>query len=220
LKTRSNLPRRALATALALCAHLMALLLLGWRIPRLAAPEPADDHGPAVEVTLLRPPSPPRDIPAKAAARALKSSPRPVASPRVLVAPTPEAPPLAAPDQKPPAPPPADNSLDNPRLRDALRGGVGCADPAAYHLSREERAACDQRLAAARPAPVGPQFRAEELAQFDAENRYDPIVVRKPHNGCLPRVGAIPPPGNPGTPPRAARSGASTTLGLNCAWSF
>ena len=97
-----------------------------------------------------------------------------------------------------------------------MRGLVGCADPAAYHLTREERAACDQRLASAKPAPVGREYSPEELAQFEADKKYDPILVRKPHNQCLPRAGDRPAAGA-GV---ATRSGATTTLGISCAWSF
>lgn len=214
LRKRSNLPRRAWSMGLAACAHLLALLLLGWRIPKLAAPSETEDHSAAIEVTLVRPQARPRTQAAAASPRPAPSAPR--ASPRVLVAPTPGAPALSAPVQSLPTPAPSEAAADGRRLQDALRGAVGCTDPEVYHLSREQRAACDRRLAAAKPAPVGRQFSAEELAQFDAENKYDPILVRKPHNGCLPRVGDTPAAGA-GV---AARSGASTTQGINCAWSF
>jgi hypothetical protein len=219
LTKRSNLPHRAWATAVAICAHLAALLLLGWRIPRLSAPEPAEDHGPAIVVTLLRPEVRPR-------ARAALPSPgraasTPLPSSRVLIAPTPDAAALNPPEPAPPtsAPPVAEANRDDPRLRSTLRGLVGCADPAAYRLTREEREACDQRLAAATPAPVGRTYDAEALAQFDAENRYDPILVRKAHNGCLPRVADRPPDIRNGPPP-PTRSGATTSFGLQCARSF
>jgi hypothetical protein len=104
-------------------------------------------------------------------------------------------------------------------VQNTLRGLVGCADPATYRLTREERAACDQRLAAAKPAPVSKQFSAAEVAQFDAENRYDPLLVRKAHNGCLPRVADRPAATGPGGPP-PTRSGATTAFGLGCGWSF
>jgi hypothetical protein len=124
-----------------------------------------------------------------------------------------------------PAPSQAEASPDGQNLRNALRGLVGCADPAASRLSREERTACDRRLAAARPAPVGPQFSAEELAEFNADKQ-DPILVRKAHNGCLPRLANRPQPTlNPfaalaSGPPRPTRSGAATNFGGGCAWSF
>jgi len=141
---------------------------------------------------------------------------------RVLIAPTPAAPTLAAPEPAPPAPAPpvAEADREDPRLRNTLRGLVGCSDPAAYRLTREEREACDQRLAAATPAPVGRQLSAAELAQFDAENRYDPILVRKAHNGCLPRVADRPAAAGPGARPPPTRSGATTAFGLQCARPF
>jgi hypothetical protein len=131
------------------------------------------------------------------------------------MSPTPGAPPLSAPLQSPPAPPEA--APDGQQLQNALRGLVGCADPKAYGLTREQREACDQRLAAAKPAPLGHPYSAEELAQFEVENKYDPIIVRKPRNGCLPRVADRPAAGNAAPP---TRSGATTAFGIGCAWSF
>jgi hypothetical protein len=215
LRKRSNLPRRAWATVLATCAHLLALLFLGWRIPRLAEPEPAEDRSAAITVTLVRPQARPRVRPEAAASKPAPSGP-PSPSPRVLVAPAPGAPALTAPQPAPPAPPEAGPNANDQRVQNALRGLVGCADPAAYRLTREERAACDQRLAAATPAPVGHEYSPEELAQFEAENKYDPILSRRPHNGCLPGAGDRP--ASDGHV--AARGGATTTFGLRCAWSF
>ncbi len=212
LQKRSNLPRHAWAMGLAACAHLLALLLLGWRIPKLAAPAPSEDRSVAMEVTLVRPQVRQRLPPRAGPAGPSRSAPR--ALPRVLVTPTPGAPALSAPVQSPPVSPEA--APNGQRLQDALRGLVGCSDPKAYGLTGQQREACDRRLAAAKPAPLARQFSAEELAQFDAENKYDPILVRKPHNGCLPRVGDTPAAGS-GV---AASSGATTTLGINCAWSF
>ena len=210
---RSNLPRRAWATAAAVCAHLLALLALGWRIPKLAAPSPAEDRSPAFAVTLVRPEVRPKTpSPGRAA-------PAPPSSQRVLISPTPGAPTLSAPtpsvpEQTPPAPAPPEANAGDQRLRNTLRGLVGCADPAAYHLTREEREACDRQLAAAKPAPVSRQYSAGELAQFDAENKYDPVLARRPHNGCLPGAGA-----GPNAPPGTS-SAAATTFGLRCSWSF
>ena len=215
LRKRSNLPRRAWATVLATCAHLLALLFLGWRIPRVAAPSPREDRSPAIEVTLVRPETRPRVRPEAPSPKPAPSAP-PSPSPRVLVAPTPGAPTLTAPQPAPPPTAEVGPNASDQRVQNTLRGLVGCADPAAYRLTREQRAACDQRLAAATPAPVGRDISAEELAQFDAENRYDPVLVRKPHDNCLPRVADRPPVGRP--PP--IRSGATTTLGLGCARSF
>ena len=93
---------------------------------------------------------------------------------------------------------------------------MGCADPAAYHLDSEERAACERRRAAANPAPVGPQFSAAEIEQFNADKR-EPLLVRKPHNGCLPRLADRP---APMAPPRPGPLAGTTTGGVGCAWSF
>lgn len=221
LRKRSNLPRRAWAMGLAACAHLLALVGMGWRIPKLAGPSPAEEHSPAMEVTLVRPQTPRRLQAAPTASRPAPSTPPapPPASSRVLITPAPGAPALSAPLQSPPAPAP-EAVPDGQRLREALRGALGCTDPQGYRLTREERAACDQRLAAAGPAPLQRPFSAEELAQFDAENKYDPVLVRKPHNGCLPRVADRPAATTTGGPPPPTRSGATTAFGIGCARSF
>ena len=210
-----NPSRRVGAVVLAVGAHLLALFLLGWRIPRVAAPS-SEDHNVAMEAILMRPQSRTRIRPGAKAPAPGPSAPRPVA--RVLITPTPGAPMLSAPVQSPPGPSQAEASPDVQNLRNALRGLTGCAGPAAYRLSPEERAACDQRLASAKPAPVGPQFSAEELAEFNADKQ-DSILVRKPHNGCLPRLADRPLVKADGPPP-PNRSGATTTFGLGCARSF
>jgi len=204
---------RALALALAVCAHLLAFLALGWRIPTVTERREADLI-PPMEIALVRPPKPvPPTEPAPVGAAPVRqpqsAPPAPVRSPSppVLTQPAPAAPPSA----------PA--ASDSEHFRSALRGLVGCSDPEAYHLTREERSGCDQRLAAATPAPVSKTYDAEALAQFDAENRYDPILVRKAHNGCLPRVADRPPEVRNGPPP-STRSGASTAFGFQCARSF
>jgi hypothetical protein len=204
------------AAALAICAHLLALLALGSKVPRAVAPAPVEDRGASVQIILLRPERV-RRAPSRAAAspKPTPLSPPPATSARVLITPTPEAPTLSAPAPSPPAPPEAEVSPGSGNLRNALRGMVGCADAAAYRLSREERAACDQRLAAAKPAAVGPRYSAEEAATFNPAKQ-DSILVRKPHNGCLPHLGDRPSNGA-GV---ATRSGATTTVGLSCSWSF
>jgi hypothetical protein len=206
----SNLPRRLLATGLATCAHLVVLLLLGWKVPRLVVAAPGPEAG-VMEIALMRPPQRPRPRPAAKPARSAPSAPAP--APRVLTAPTPGAPTLIAPIPSTPAPatPNADSNLGEDHVRDALRGLTGCSDPSAYRLSHEERAKCDQRLAAAKPAPIGSQLSAEEMAQFDPPKQ-PPIFVRKPHNGCLPRVGDTPSP--------VGSNAQTTTFGLACGWSF
>ena len=213
LQKRSNLPRHGWAMGLAACAHLLAFLLLGWRIPRLAVPNPNDDHSTAVEVTLMRPQIRPRPRSRAAPAGPAQSAPR--VSSRVLITPTPGAPVLSAPAESPPAS--SEAAPDGQQLQGALRGLVGCSDPKAFGLTREQREACDRRLASATPAPVSRPYSAKELAQFEAENKYDPILVRKPHNGCLPRAANRE---TPGPTPPPTRAGATTAFGIGCAWSF
>jgi hypothetical protein len=215
LQKHSNLPRHAWAMGVAAFAHLLALLLLGWRIPKLAAPPPIEERSATVEVTLIRPQARPRVRPRTPAAGPSRSAPR--ASSRVLITPTPSAPALSAPVQSPPAPPEA--APDGQHLQNALRGLVGCSDPKAYGLTREQREACDQRLASAEPAPLSRPHDTEALAQYEAENKYDPILVRKAHNNCLPRV-ADRPAVTGGGPPPPTRAGATTAFGLSCARSF
>jgi hypothetical protein len=92
--------RAALAAALAAGLHLLTLLALGWRIPKVATPEPADDRTPPLEVTLVRPQRVER---APAEASPLQPAPSPPApAARVLVSPAPGAPALSAPEQAPP----------------------------------------------------------------------------------------------------------------------
>jgi hypothetical protein len=197
------------AAALAILAHLLALLALGWRVPKLIDKRQAD-AGPPLVVELVRPPKPARP--------AVPSSPRaaPNRSPGAAPAPPPPSSPPPALTQPAPTAPPAEVAPPGSEdFRSALRGLVGCSDPSAYRLSREERAACDQRLAAAKPAPVGPQLSAEELAAFSSGKK-ESIFTRKPHNECLPHIGDRPSAGA-GV---ASRSGATTAFGMACSWSF
>jgi acetyl esterase/lipase len=207
LKRRSRQSRRVLVMGLSACAHLIVLLALGRRIPW--APTLAEGpQDPPMLVTILRPPpaTKPRALP-----ETVRAAPTPAASP-TTPAPSVVPPPLLtqpAPNAPLTAPP-----TDNEQFRSALRGLVGCSDPSSYRLSREERAGCDRRLAAAKPAPVAKQFSAQELALFNADKQ-ESILVRKPHNGCLPRLGDRPAPAA-----AAAPAGATTTVGLGCSWSL
>jgi hypothetical protein len=231
LKSR-NVPRQALATGLAACAHLLVLLLMGWKVPRLALVGPAEERSGAISITLFRPAARPRPRSRTPATPASPSRAR--AAPGVLTAPTPGAPTPGAPTPGAPtpgapipvAPPPQAPTAeqaqpdiaadrDRERLGSVLRGLTGCADPSSYRLSREERAACDRRLAAAPPAPVQRQFDPKEVEQFNSD-RQESIFTRKPHNGCLPGIGDRP----AAAAGVQAKSGATTTFGPRCRWSF
>jgi hypothetical protein len=218
LHKRSNLARHVWAMSVAACAHLLAFLLLGWRIPKLAVPEYVEQPSAAIELILVRPQVRPRERTKTVASAPTRSAP--IASPRVLIAPIRGAPALPAPVIGPPAAsvaegPPDCATEDLPLLTDAEK--ARCRN--AFDADRERRLArdADRRLAAAKSAPLPRSYGAEELAQFEAENKYDPVVVRKPHNGCLPRLADRPPGGNAAPP---TRSGSSTAFGVGCAWSF
>ena len=215
--TGSNLPRRLLATGLAVCAHAVVLLLLGWRIPRLVVALPAGPQIRAMEITLLRPPQRPRPRPAAKPARSAPLAPN--VTPRILTTATPGAPAATppAPSAPAPTPPTIDANAGEEHLRNALRGLTGCGDPSTYRLSHEERAACDQRLAAAKPGVIGSPLSAEELNQFDPPKQ-ESILTRKPHNGCLPRLGDHPAIGPGGG--RGQATGGTTAVGVGCGWSF
>jgi hypothetical protein len=194
--------RAALAGGLAIGAHLLVLLALGWRAPKVE-PRFAGDVLPPMALFLVRPTARRREPTPTQAAKAAPSPP--AAAPRVLNIPAPAAPLVSAPK---PAQPNADADLQGEQLRGALRGLLGCT--LAAHRSPEEQQACDQRLAKARPAQVGPIYSAREAAAFN-ENK-ESIFTRKPHNECLPHVG------NTDTPGGA--SAGSTTFGLACEWDF
>lgn len=231
LDRRSKLPRRALATGLAACAHLVVLLLLGWKIPRLIVPSRNDDDSAAIEVTLVRqeprqPASAPTPTPTPTPPR--RPAPPAPAAPPVLTAPSPAAPPLPAPQAVSPAPVPSntEGSTSQEHLRNALRGLLACSNQTSLHLTSEERAACDRRLAATVPGP-GKSLSADELAQFNADKQ-ESILTRKPVKGCLPRLGDHPQPGAgagsgglagafSGRPHSAS---ATTAGGVGCSWSF
>jgi hypothetical protein len=213
LRISSNLPRRALATVLAACAHLVVLLLLGWKVPRIAVQAQARDEAPTIELFLVRPEPPPRKLPPTQSPKPAPPAAPTSAAPRIVNIPTPEAPLVSAPK---PVPPVADADAEGDRVRNALRGLLGCTSATA-RLTEEEQRACHQRLAEAKPAPVGPLYTAKEAEAFDNPKYKDSIFVRKPHNECLPHIGSLPPAG--GTP--APVSGAkSTGFGIACAWSF
>jgi hypothetical protein len=203
------------AILLALAAHLLVVLLLGWKIPRLVVRTRKDD-GPVVQVTLLRPMVPLRRL-TSPERTAPASSSTPGASARVLTAPAPQAPlanvtPQATPQLAPsPVPPNLETSPDGDRVRSALRGLIGCTGALGKGLSHVEREECDRKLAAAKPAPTGPLYTAKEAKAFETPK--DSIFVRKPHNECLPHIGAGR--GQPGT-----SSAGATTFGLDCEWDF
>jgi hypothetical protein len=225
VKTGSNLPRRALAAGLVACVHLVVLLLLGWEIPSLVVPAPRDE-GPVLEITLMPPRIRLRSEPAPEKAKPAPAPP--AASARVLTQPTPQPLPAVATPEKTaqappqaipaPVPPNVETNPANDNVRNALRGLIGCTGVLAARLSHEERQACDRKLAAATPAPVGPLYTAKEAQAFNTNPTKESIFVRKPHNECLPHIGNMPTP--PGAGAVAVGSGKTTGFGLACEWDF
>jgi hypothetical protein len=204
---RTNLQCRAWAILLAVAFHMIALVLMGWQVPGLVDPAKRQDDNMAMAVFLVRLPIR-VEVPRRA--EAPKSSPlAPDFSTGVITAP---APPLNRSVENVPTPPLPQADPDGQHVRNALRGLMGCAAPGAFDLRRDEQMVCDQRLAVAKPAPVGSSLSAEELAQFDPPKQGS-ILTRKLHNDCLPRLYDRP-------APAPTRSGKTTTFGLGCALSF
>lgn len=195
-------------------AHGLAFWLAASRIPGVGALRTAPDYSRAVEIELV-PRSASRPSPRRlSASRSL----RPL-EPR---APEPTLPPIAEPPSPPaalpapPANPAAQGQLRDEAVRRALQSLVGCGDPDAHGLTREQQANCFRR---ARPAaPIGAPLSPAEQAAFDADKKREGFLVRTPKNGCQPRVADRPGilSGRGGTGSMAA----STEGGVSCAWSF
>jgi hypothetical protein len=196
LQKRSNLPRHAWAMGVAACAHLLALLLLGWRIPKIAAPEQAEDQGAAIEVTLVRPQARP---PARSAPPSSgRASSAPSVSHRVLIAPTPSAPALSAPVQSPPSPqvaegPPDCATEDLPLLTEAERARCRNAIDAdnARRQARNQDQEAARRVAQAKSMPQYFRMGADKELYYDAvaaayaqQSHGPPMAGRHPEVHC------------------------------------
>ena len=191
---RSNLPRRAWAIGVAACAHLLMLLALGWRIPRIVEPRSAGENNAAVEVTLVRPLARPRSKAAPAGPA--QSAPR--ASSRVLIAPTPGALPLSAPVQGPPAPAlaqgPADCAPEDlPLLTDAesarCRNEIDADNERRRSRAAQDRAA--RQVAEAERGPLSRRMDPDKRTYYDAvadaywqQSHGPPTAGRNPGFSC------------------------------------
>jgi hypothetical protein len=135
------------AVAISVVAHVALLAALALHVPRLRAPEvrsgPPEPIIPVLIVPRVPPPEaggPPAPIRLHRRPQRLLPSDLPVAP---LIAPEPER---ERPSERPAAP--SQTLAPDPvaqNARQALRGLVGCANPAS--LSREEREKCDEQLA-------------------------------------------------------------------------
>jgi hypothetical protein len=203
-----------LILALVLLAHGLVFWLAASRIPRTDALRTAPDTSRAVEIELMP----------MFARRSLAQRPSAARTVRPLEprAPAPALP-LIVEQPSPPPPPPtapanqaAQGQLRDEAVRHALQGIVGCGDPDAHGLTREQQANCFRK---ARPAaPIGAPLSPAEQAAFDADRKREPWLVRKPHNGCEPRVADRP--SILGGRGGSGSAAASTEGGVSCAWSF
>jgi hypothetical protein len=132
-------PRRAIALLAALGFHVLVAVLL---TPKTAPPV---DETQVVEVFLVRPPAVSTSLPART--RTSVRAPTPATAHGSKPSPAP------APSAKEAAPPPGIDWRVQPsspvadRVREALRGKVGCQDADLLALTKAERRACQEALA-------------------------------------------------------------------------
>jgi hypothetical protein len=157
--------RTVLAGVIAVGAHLLVLTALGWRIPKVAPPPPAETL-PPLELSLVRiRPEPP--APAAPARRSPKSSKSPAASKSPL-----------APSSALPASPSASAAAD----RAASPGAPDCEPEDLPLLTEIERARCRDQIAADRSRRLarGADARnAKVVAEANRAPRLDNIPVEK-----------------------------------------
>jgi hypothetical protein len=196
LQKRTNLPRRAWAMGVATCAHLLALLALGWRIPKVTTPEHAEEQSAAVEVILVRPQAQPTAHAAPPSSGRASSAPS--VSQRVLIAPTPGAPALSAPVQSPSSPqvaegPPDCATEDLPLLTEAER--ARCRNAIDADNARRQARGADERaarqVAQAKSMPQYFRMGADKELYYDAvaaayaqQNHGPPMAGRHPEVHC------------------------------------
>jgi hypothetical protein len=184
LSVRSKLPRRAGAAVLAVCAHLLALLALGWRIPN-APPPLAPDSLPPVQLQLLRPaPAAPAPSPSRAArpGRSVQSNP---VRPAPAQTPSPSAPVAAQPAPQVAEAAPDCAPEDLPLLTEAEK--TRCRNAIDADKARRLARGADERAARqVAEANRGPQTRRmdadkeagyDAVAQADAHQSHEPAFV-------------------------------------------
>lgn len=142
--------------ALSVAAHLGLLAVVAVQAPVLAIPrEPAGPPEPIIPI-LIAPRTPPRapggppGDPIRLHRRLLRPGGGPAVPPPLVT----EHPEPVAPAKAPGAEPreTVEADLRSAQVAALWRMRLGCGDPDAFHLTREERDACDQRLAAAAKA--------------------------------------------------------------------
>ncbi|HEY8572707.1 hypothetical protein [Phenylobacterium sp.] len=178
--------RRAIVVTVSAAAHVAVLAVLALHAPQLTMPaeEPTLPH--AVIPILLLPRTPPPV--------AGQADPGPIRlhrRPQPYAAASPSVPPLHVPKAaleappRPPAPPRAEPQLPpavTGQVTQTLRlGTVGCRHADLMKLSRQEREACEDQLAAgARDAPwIPPGKSAKARAEFQAQGARKDALMRQ-----------------------------------------
>lgn len=181
-----NRLHRAWAVVFAACAHVIALLYLGWRVPDLAIPPSNEDREAAIEVTLVRPAVRPRAAPRAGPRRPAPSAPP--AQARVLVAPAPDATAPNAPEERPQAQAEIGangrgQDAAGPGLLPSLSGRMGCDDPPGQRLTSDQRQTCENNAArlAEETNRLALNISADKKAAYD---RY--VYCAKLHKGAIP----------------------------------
>jgi hypothetical protein len=203
--------RKLAIPTLVLLAHGVVLWSMAHRIPRIGAVyQPVDDSR-AVEVDLELEPRRERPATSTPSRRPAQAAPAPASAPRPSTPP----PPAEAAIPLPPASQPKIDAGKDEGVRRALRQVLACGSPDTSGLTRDQQTDCFRK---ARPSGPLPQpFDPHEIAAFQADAPRDPILVRKPTNGCLPRLADR---ASPLAARMGGRAGATTAGGVGCNWSF
>jgi hypothetical protein len=160
--------RTAWATGLSLVLHILALtgMVIGLRVA-----QPLPESRPIELQLLSRPPDlRPRPEPAHRAAERSTTAAAPL-RPHLTPQPSPEVSAVTLPYT--PAPPPTNPGAGLRGLLPSLSGRLGCDDPITFHLTPEQRQACDNRLAklARETKPLAPNIPDEKQADYDRHVR-------------------------------------------------
>lgn len=164
--------RTTLAVSVSLVAHLVLVVALARHAPFLRTPmEEAGPPEPIIPVLLMPRALPPS--PGRPEGTTIRLHRRPQRFAPHHVPPPPEVAPVVLPQAPKPAPPPPGPSpaeIQRAEVRQVLRRGVlGCANPDAAGLTREERDRCNERFArgAASAPQLGLGLNPEAAADLD-----------------------------------------------------
>jgi hypothetical protein len=197
-RRRSGSRRAATAVLASLAAHIALLGVLAWRLT--AQREFAEP--PVMQVAIVRLPSARREptpIPPEARREAPRSPVVQHAPPQAMAA----SPLQAAPAIPPAAPGPPDGQK-------VLRGLFACNAASLARASREDRRRCEERAGALAANTAEPRLKLDK--GFVDDSTLEPVLIRKPSNGCRVRVA--------GDKPRPMGDQKGVTTGVGCAFQF